>query len=698
MSRTPNQPIELLAPVGSPEALTAAVRCGADAVYLGAGSFHARQHAQPFDEAALKEAIAYCHAHGVAVHLTLNTLVRETEMRAALDEARRAAEYGVDALIVQDRGLAAAIHRAAPTMTLHASTQLSCHTPAGVQKLHEDGFSRVVLAREMSREEIAACGDVGVPIEVFVHGALCMSVSGQCLLSAMLGGRSGNRGRCAQPCRLPFAVDTNPREHDRALSLKDLSLCEAARELRALGVCSLKIEGRMKRPEYVAAAVSVCRAALDGQPIDPVLTDDLRAVFSRSGFTDGYYTACRTIDMFGARTKDDVTAAPAAQKRLAQLYNREKGRVPVSLALCMRVGEPMTLTVTDDLGHAVTVRGDVPRTGDTPTECLKESLQKLGGTPFSAASVTVDAENGTDAPLSAVNALRREAVAQLQARRETPTPIPFEPSPLPPFTAVQTTPQLLVRLQHATQWTSALADTAALTVVPLDTPPDRLREIAAHGAVAVEVPRGMFSQETAIQTRLHTAKEAGACAAMVHNVGALPLCREAGLAVIGGFGLHTTNRETLGVHARDGLKAATLSPELSLRQMRFAEETPLAVTAVVYGRLPLMLLRNCPASAKHGCKTCRQDRGMIDRKGVRFPLVCAGGCADLLNSVPLYLLDRLEDLPHGVSYTLYMTTESAKETARIATLAAQAMKGHPVCAQTALPDGFTRGMSAKGVE
>lgn len=695
MSRTMDTTIELLAPVGSPEALTAAVRCGADAVYLGAGSFHARQSSQPFDEATLREAVSYCHAHGVKVHLTLNTLIREEEFEQALGDAARAAEIGVDALIVQDRGLAAAIRRAAPALVLHASTQLTCHTPAGVKKLQQEGFSRVVLAREMSREEIAACCAVGCEIETFVHGALCMSVSGQCLLSAMLGGRSGNRGRCAQPCRLPFAVGAKPRETDRALSLKDLSLCDAAQELASLGVCSLKIEGRMKRPEYVAAAVSVCRAAIDGKPIDPQLADDLRAVFSRSGFTDGYYTSRRDIHMFGSRTKDDVTAAPAAQKRLAQLYLREQGHIPVDLALFMTVNEPMTLVMTDGDGNAVTVSGETPREGTAAEDRLKSALQKLGGTPFVARELTVSAEDGTDAPLSAVNALRREAVEKLTALRAQPKPTPFAVRPraaLPPVKAE--TPQMLVRLQTASQWSESVAKAAALIVLPLDTPHDTLKACAAHGRIAVEVPRGMFGKESHIQRRLREAKEAGAAAAMAHNVGALPLCEAADLPAIGGFGLYTMNAETMNVHAADGLKAATLSPELTARQMRFAEHAPLAMTALVYGRLPLMLLRNCPASAKCGCKACRQDRVLIDRKGVTFPLVCAGGCADLLNCVPLYLLDRLSELPVSL-YTLYMTTESRDEVARVAAFAAEAMSGHPVPAEQAMRDGFTRGIVIK---
>ncbi len=692
MSRTTHNNIELLAPAGSPEALIAAVRCGADAVYLGAGSFHARQHSQPFDDETLRQSVDYCHAHGVQVHMTLNTLIREEEFEAALADAARAAEIGIDALIVQDRGLAAAIHRAAPDLVLHASTQLTCHTPAGVKKLQEDGFSRVVLAREMSREEIAACCQVGCEIETFVHGALCMSVSGQCLLSAMLGGRSGNRGRCAQPCRLPFAVGKAPRDEDRALSLKDLSLCDAAKELASLGVCSLKIEGRMKRPEYVAAAVSVCRAALDGTPVDPQLAEDLRAVFSRNGFTDGYYTAKRDLSMFGARTKDDVTAAPAAQKRLAQLYHRERGHIPVDLTLFAQPNEPMTLLATDVDGNTVSVQGDIPREGTPSPERMEAALRKLGGTPFVADTVDIQASPHIDAPLSAINALRRDAIERLTACRTQRMPTPFTVTSPDADTPAPDAHGLIIRLRDVSQWSDAVAEAATLTVLPLDTPDDAIAACAAHGHVAVEVPRGMFSKEAHIEARLVTAKAAGACAAMVHNVGALPLCEQAELPVLGGFGLYTTNRETLRVHARDGLALATLSPELNAAQMRFAQNTPISTTALVYGRLPLMLLRNCPASARHGCKNCAQDRVMIDRKGAAFPLVCAGGCADLLNSVPLYMLDRLDTLPVSL-YTVYMTTETKDETARIAALAADAVVGRAVSADRALKGGFTRGMN-----
>ena len=412
-------PLEILAPVGSPEMLEAAVRCGADAVYMGASAFHARRNSYCFSDDELRRAVAYCHARGVAVHLTLNTLIREEEMTAAVALAQTACAAGVDALIVQDMGLAARIHSAAPELTLHASTQLSCHTPEGVRRLRDAGFSRVVLAREMSAEEIRAC-----ELEVFVHGALCMSVSGQCYFSAMLGGRSGNRGLCAQTCRLPFRPDGSDDRGRAALSLKDMSLLHEMSALSELGVCSLKIEGRMKRPEYVAAAVTVYHAAARGEQPDPQTVEDLRAVFSRSGFTDGYFTGDRR-DMFGVRRKEDVTAAAPVLKRLQRLYDGEKPRVSVDMALTVAAEQPVTLVVADG-EHTAQVTGEPPETAlhrALDPERAEAQLRKTGGSPFAAGQVRVNVEPGLTMPLSALNALRRDGLEQLlslRAAREVP--------------------------------------------------------------------------------------------------------------------------------------------------------------------------------------------------------------------------------------------------------------------------------------
>lgn len=686
--------IEILSPAGSPECLTAAVRCGAAAVYLGADSFNARRGAHNFTADELREAVAYCHARGVAVHLTLNTLIRQEELDAAMDTAAKAAAMGIDALIVQDVGLARRLHTAMPAMPLHASTQLSCHTPAGVAFLRDAGFSRVVLAREMTREEIAACAGLGVELEVFVHGALCMSVSGQCYFSAMLGGRSGNRGACAQTCRLPFAPadgSSRPAPPDKAaLSLKDNCLADYVQELATLGVASLKIEGRMKRPEYVAAATSVYAAAARGETPSPAAMEQLLRVFSRSGFTDGYYTNRRGGTMFGIRRHEDVTATAGVLKELARLYDKEPPRVPVDLSFCLEEAESR-LTVSDG-ERDVTVTGpggEVAQTRPLAPARVEEQLRKTGGTPFRADAVVCFLAPTLTLPLSAVNALRREALEKLEALRGAPCPIPYNPentpTPLPAHTA--TAPRNLLRLAKADQWSPAMAGEAV--VLPLDTPADTVSRLAGGGPVGVEIPRGMFGREEAILTRLHAAKAAGATFALCGNVGALPLAKAAGLPAVGGFSLNLTNRDAVDFYAEQGLVAATLSMELTFPQTRQLLPAAIPTGLLLYGRQPLMLTRNCPRQAAlGGCNGCT-GQGITDRTGVTFPVTCVGGCSEVLNSVPLYWGDRLVEVPPVDFHLFHFTDETAAQAAAV--LTAYKTGGKP-------PAAITRGLYRRGVE
>lgn len=672
---------ELLSPAGSYESLVAAVRAGADAVYLGVGMFNARRNArnfsiEPNDDAAcsLSEAVSFCHTRGVKVHVALNTLVRDRELPEALRIAQRACACGVDALIVQDRGLARLLHAAAPSMPLHASTQLSCHTPKGVETLQKAGFSRVVLAREMTRDEIAACRDLGCELEVFVHGALCMSVSGQCELSALLGGRSGNRGLCAQPCRLPFAVDRAPREGEAALSLKDQSLYAHWDELCALGVDSLKIEGRMKRPEYVAAATAVLRRLLDGETPDAQLMEDLSAVFSRSGFTDGYFVGKRDKSMFGSRRGEDVASA-AVLSRLARLYDRETPRVPVTLTL---TDAPLTLTATDGDGHTVSVvaPADTPVRDHAPdSERVREQLVKTGGTPFTATAVV---KQSPAVPLSAVNALRRAALEALTEKRGTPVPIPYTTAlPTPISLPSGLLGGLVARVERAEQITGE----ADAWIVPLGCRPS----VSRWG---VEIPRGLFGRENAVGHALREAVEAGASFALCNNVAAVTLAREAGLAPVAGAFWNIMNTESLSAAAQDGAQAVIASFELSFPQLRFAEGNG-CVGLFAYGRQPLMLLRNCPVSATVGCASCGGDHRLVDRKGAKFPVRCNGGCSELLNAVPLYLADQLDALPHTAFLYLHFTDEVPESVEQV--LRDYRNGGTP-------PPAFTRGLYKRGVE
>ena len=695
--------LEILAPAGSPESLAAAVRGGADAVYLGAGSFNARRNAHNFDAAALREAAAFCRSRGARLYLTLNTLIRQDELPDAVRLAGVACELGIDAIIIQDAGLARRIRAAAPDMPLHASTQLSCHTPAGVRELAEMGFRRVVLAREMTRDEISACRDQGAELEVFVHGAHCMSVSGQCYLSAMLGGRSGNRGLCAQPCRLPFSAGARPGADDKALSLKDLSLYDYVKELMSIGVCSLKIEGRMKRPEYVAGASACFKAARDAavnrdnSGASPGLLADLRSVFSRSGFTGGYYTGCRDSSMFGARTYEDVTAAAPALGRLARLYDRETPRVPVRLDFTMYAGQPAGLTARDGDGNSVTVSGDIPEPAvSRPIDAQRAGgqLEKTGGTPF-IASVHCKIDQGLALPMSALNALRRDALDSLLKKRGLPVPKPFDADRFPaapapaPFLQLKKNGGIRIAARFSDHNQIGDGIQADLLIVPSDTPADVLGSLAERYETAIELPRGMFSAEKRILKQLENAGAAGIKTALFGNIGAIPLLRQTGFRPIAGFGMNITNRDALDSLTARGIAAAVLSQELTFGQMRFAIDCPIPCGILAYGRQPLMLLRNCPYRAAKGCASCSGSGGLIDRTGTRFPLSCKGGCAELLNSKPLWLADRLSELPKLDFLLLHFTDETKEQAADI-------IKACRNGAQP--PKDFTRGLYKRGVE
>lgn len=690
------RPIEVLAPAGSKESLTAAVRSGAAAVYLGLSAFNARRAAHNFTEDELTEAVAYCHARGVKVHLALNTLVRDDEFERALSAAEFACRIGVDALIVQDVGLARCIHAAAPTMPLHASTQLSCHTPAGVDLLREAGFSRVVLAREMSREEIAACAARGVELEVFVHGALCMSVSGQCYFSAMLGGRSGNRGACAQTCRLPFAPTRDrPRPcapDEAALSLKDNCLVNYVQDLASLGVTSLKIEGRMKRPEYVAAAAAVYSAAARGETVEPQTLDALGRVFSRSGFTDGYYSHRLGGEMFGVRRKEDVTAAAGVLGGLARLYDRETPLVAVSMALSVGK-DACTLIASDGDGHNVCVTAEgaeVALNRPLDPARAREQLQKTGGTPFYTTAVDIAVDEGLTLPASRLNAMRREALDSLLDERGKVTPVPFDKAAVPPCPNGEAVTETawVIRLASASQISNALRP--YLVFLPLNTPTDTIRALTADGqAVGVEIPRGLFGTEDTTAAALVAAAKAGAKAALCGNIGAIPLAKRAGLTAIGGFGLNILNKQALsfckGVH----LDAATLSMELTFSQIAALGDTPLPTGILLYGRQPLMLTRNCPRKAALGsCANCR-NQGLTDRTGAQFPVMCSGGCSEVLNSVPLYWGDRMNEVPRAAFYLFHFTTETSDRVAAVLTAYRQG---------TPPPPSVTRGLYRRGVE
>ena len=648
---------EILAPAGAQEQLLAAVRCGADAVYLGLSSFNARRNAENFDADALARAVSHCHARDVRVYVALNTLVLDVEREALVTAVRDIAAAGADAVIVQDLGVAALVRRACPALRLHGSTQMAVHNLDGARALERLGFVRVVLARELTVREIAEIA-AGTPleVEVFVHGALCMSMSGCCTLSSVLGGRSGNRGLCAQPCRLNFRAGERPY----ALSLKDLSGLGHLGELREAGVRSFKIEGRMKRPEYVAAAVTACVAARAGEQPD---LSALRAVFSRSGFTDGYLTGARTLDMFGTRTREDVAAAAGVLKTLAQTYRAERPRVPVDLRLDF---DALRLTATDGV-HTASAAAPAeaapqPADGETARERALRSLQKTGGTPFLLNELTLSGRPAT-LPASALNAMRRDALDALLAERARVVPLPFcAPEAAPAARhAANGAPALRLRFARASQ--VCCEDLAERVLLPVSELTPALVGRLGGKAVA-ELPRALFPRdEVALAARLGALREAGLAAVQVENLYGFPLAARLGLRVHGGFGLNALNTAALDACGDMGAADVTLSFELPAREVRrLGGGLPRGLVA--YGYLPLMYFRACPLQGPRGCGACPGEGALADRRGVRFPVRCEGRRYSVLyNSVPLYLGDdRLEGLDFA---TLYFTQEPREACERV---------------------------------
>ncbi len=665
---------EVLSPAGSPEALSAAVRSGADAVYLGAGNFNARRNATNFDEGALREAVEYCHINGVKVHLTLNTLIGDNEISDAMHELEIACVSGVDAVIVQDLGLASLIGKAAPELEMHASTQMAVHSPSALIALYRMGFKRVVLARELSKLEIAdicrAAAQFKLETEVFVHGALCMCLSGQCYMSGVIGQRSGNRGLCAQPCRLADSSGEYP------LSLRDLSLISHIDELKKLGVNSFKIEGRMKRPEYVAAATHAMRLAVDGEQINPELKAQLDGIFSRQGHTDGYFTGRLGADMFGVRTAEDVSSSAHAIKAIHELYRGERQSVPISAAVTAAEGKLLSITLSDG-EHTVTEQGAlVEKARSLPTDCerLEGYCAKLGGTPYRLNEFSCDISGEPNVSASAVNALRRSLCDKLsQARKGEPKKY-INQNTEQKKRYRKGSSRLFARFEAKSRMPEDLTGVERV-YLPLGSD---LSGIDC-AEVGVEIPRALFAGEDKILEMLLDARVQGARFALCHNIAALTLASRAKLKVHLGFGMNIFNS-----FASELLKDfdQTLSFELTLSAARAIGRGGI----LAYGRLPLMLTRNCPLGGKRNCGSC--SHALCDRKGERMPIICRDGYSEIYNSKRLLLTPDKDKIDGFDFLELYFTDETANESRKVIShfLGGKRLEGD-----------FTRGLYYRGV-
>ena len=692
--------MELLAPAGGYEALTAAVQNGADAVYMGFGAFNARRSAKNFTDEEFASAVRYCHLRGVRVFLTLNTLLTDRELPGAAAALRKASAMGVDAVLVQDWGLLTLAKEIVPDLPLHASTQMSLFTLGGANTATSLGMERVVLARELDRDEVREiCAGCGAEIEVFGHGALCMCYSGQCEMSAVLGQRSGNRGACAQPCRLPYGVN-GPCRDAHPLSLKDANLSAYLRDMASMGVDCLKLEGRLKRPEYVAVVTGIYRRLLDEKRL-PTAEESraLEQAFSRSGFTDGYWLGKKGKAMFGTRP-ENVPEPKALFAAARETYEngKENRKIPVNLRLTVRRGEPVRLSGACAVPGGVTI---VMATGDMPEEArnravteeeLRQRLTKTGGTVFAADQIEIELDEGLMVSASAVNALRRELLDELAARRtDAPKRRELPASPLPEAPAGAAELDFTVSISRPDQLTAELlTERPAIVYIPAELLDKMdLTPYTGQAEFCAVLPR-IFrtADEPVFRDILQRHPEVASAA--IGNLGHLAIVKGLGKTLRGDFGLNVYNSRAVRFWQEQGLSSVTASFELRWQQVRdlgkYAD-----CEALVYGRLPLMITENCVTKNSVGCA---HGAGSVltDRRGEQFPVLCAYGCrCEIENGKTLVLADKPEVFRCGLRYgRLRFTTETAAECAAL-------LRAHRAGTVTA-GDNSTRGLFYRGVE
>lgn len=648
---------ELLCPAGSPEALDAAIEGGADAVYFGSSQFNARMHAKNFGGDALHSAVLRAHTYGVKAYLTLNTLLSDRELPAFLSAAEEAAEAGIDALIVADLGGAAALHRTYPELELHASTQMSAHAFEAGHVLQRLGFSRMVVARETSQEDLERMVKASpIEIEYFIHGALCVSHSGQCLFSSLVGGRSGNRGECAQPCRLPYSSARADARTQYPLSLKDLCLAEHIPALIRSGVSSLKIEGRMKSPEYVRDTARIWRRLLDeGRGATPEEMREMAESFSRGGFTDGYFTGRIDRRMLGVRSEADKKASLRSEP-----FRGITRRIPLEVRAEILRDRPMQMTLSDGK-RSITVTAEPPMEAENAPlsrETATRNLTKLGATAYTADKITLALDEGLMVPISRLNDLRRRAVAAFSEQERDSAAFcrrPYSPriSDAPKATGRS------ARFYAAEQITPKARAYFDRIYLPLDK--------HERGVTGVVLPSVIFDGETEkVRRMLRTACENGARYALVGNLGHLSLVREAGLTPIGDFRLNVTNGESLHRLEELGLEEVLLSPELTLPQIRDLRG---GATAIVYGRIPLMTLEKCVGRELGSCADCTAGKlSLRDRRGAEFPVLREWEHRSVIcNSLPTSMADRQDRLlAAGIAGGHFLfTVETAEEVDRV---------------------------------
>ncbi len=664
--------MELLAPAGSFEALKAAVSAGADAVYFGGEVLNARMYSKNFTNSEIEEAAAYCRAFGVKTYLTLNTLVSDKELKEIPTFLENINRTAIDGVIVQDLGIARLMRACVPYLPIHASTQMTLHSLHGVQEAAKLGFSRVVVSRELPKSQLQyICQNAPVEIEAFIHGSLCMCYSGQCYLSSVIGGRSGNRGRCAQPCRKVY-------ENGYELSLKDLCMAQNFTSFLECGVHSLKIEGRMKSPAYVAGVVQVYRRLIDEKRnATSKEIECLEALFSRNGFTNAYFQDAPSRQMFGIRTDSDKQRTKTAETEYIE------PKIKIKMRFCAQKDKSMRLSIQGS-GKKATVEGEVPSLAErteTTVELCKKQLLKLGGTKFEAEDIDCVVEAGIFIPVAALNRLRRACVEALEEALNAVVPRPFIKKPLP-YTDTLQQNKIIFYCQTMEQ-ARKVGKYADEIWLPLF----KIKE-NVYGKTCAVLPPILFDRdEPAVEEKMLELREEGICSAVCSNIGQFPICRKVGYEIIGGVGLNVYNAAAIQALAEMGVKSAVLSFEANTAQIRDMKRC-IQTNIIVYGRYPVMTIENCIMKNRDACIMYNGYGELRDETGRSFPVFCTYPHRNIIyNAIPLYMGDKKDELPEGGRIFLF-TTESGAEAEKIWNMYQNG---------EALKESFTRGFFRKKI-
>jgi putative protease len=661
--------VELLAPAGSWDALRAAVENGADAVYLGGKSYSARASAANFSPEELQMAVDYCHVRGVRVYVTVNTLLKEEELEGAVAYLANLYLWGVDAVIVQDLGLIRRAREELLQLELHASTQMTVHNAMDLGAMERFGITRVVLARELGAKAIKEIGEqTKLELEVFVHGALCISYSGQCLMSSLIGGRSGNRGQCAQPCRQPYSIQGVRVPGEYLLSSKDLSLVSHLETLRAAGVASLKIEGRLKGPDYVGVVVRTYRAALDGKQYD---AEALGTVFNR-GFTSAYLEDDQKPQLitYLPPTKEERLGSALETYRSPKAFRKVKAHLWARL----RLGEPLTLNLLDEDGYHVQVSGHVQAnpssSGGLSKELIREKLLRLGNDPLEIVELKIELGEGLHLPMSELNQVRRDLVSQWETARLAPykersIEVTKDALRLARKEDRVSEPELAVTVSDFASARAAMEAGAKLIYfsgkVYKRTPQDLFRELTDTWSLGKEVGVQVFAhleritENEVLPTIISELRGHSFDGLLVGNFGSWELALQFERPIHTDWSFNVFNSWAVDLLARKGANLVTASLELQLSQIRQlgkAASVPMAIVA--HGPLESMVTKHC-TFRDQGCKYQCQSAApveLVDKKGFRFPVYFDRWChMHIFNSRELSLVQHLEQVKtSGVSY------------------------------------------------